>query len=110
MIIECRKCAGSGLYVGFCERDGFAVVCRNCSGSGCEKFEVTPFIARKEKQGIMRVVEKNPGVTMGGPDFDAFGGMLYSDWLAGKPLPKQSEMRDQDCKEECWARFDKENE
>lgn len=55
MKIECGYCAGTGLYSGFAESDGTAVVCQGCKGSGAEIFKYTPFTKRKGKRGIKTV-------------------------------------------------------
>jgi len=99
----CDECDGTGLYIGFGEQDGAAVVCHRCGGTGCfkynhtyEKFETK--ILSKEK--IKRVFECNPGITIGSNDevkLSDFGGMPYKDWLMGKSFPKGSEMRKYTC-------------
>lgn len=48
---------GSGLYRGFAEPEGVAVVCLNCKGSGCVEFSFTPFTRRKGKRGIQTVCQ-----------------------------------------------------
>lgn len=102
--IECQSCDGTGIYVGFAEKDGIGVVCNRCKGTGRDKyvFEYKPFIARRTKAGIVHVVQTNPGIGLGigknneGKQFglNSFGGMSYQDWVRndGK-FPKNSEMR-----------------
>lgn len=53
--IECKQCAGTGLYVGMAERHGAAVVCIHCNGSGCDTLTYTPFKKRKKRSGVERV-------------------------------------------------------
>ena len=53
--IECRSCNATGLYSGFCEAKGTAVVCVDCGGTGAETFQYTPFTKRKGKRGINTV-------------------------------------------------------
>lgn len=96
---ECHSCGGTGLYSGFAERDGCAVVCVTCKGTGCEKISInyTPFEKRKERRDIKRVFKSSCGyghsadtvTTQEGKvvRFD-LAGVTYKDWLAGgKPKP-----------------------
>lgn len=53
--IECKYCDGTGLYRGFAEPAGVAVVCLGCGGTGCGELSFTPFSKRKEKDGITTV-------------------------------------------------------
>ena len=53
--VQCRDCHGTGLYSGFCEGSGVAVVCLVCGGTGCETIPYTPFTERKPKKGIKTV-------------------------------------------------------
>jgi len=110
--IECPDCKGTGLYVGFAERDGYAVVCHKCKGSGKFRYvmEYEPFSERKPREGIHTVVQVNPGYQLGGEKGKLdFGGMPYSDWASGKDFPAGSEMRRCVCPA-CWyqnADYDK---
>ena len=52
ILAECRACGGTGLYQGFCESKGEAVVCVVCLGTGAEIVSYTPFTDRKNKRGI----------------------------------------------------------
>lgn len=99
---ECESCGGTGLYVGFAEHDGSAVVCRTCGGTGEDKvdYTYTPFKQRKDKRGIKRVYQVNAGIGIGvgevnGETFtlEDFGGMPFKEWALGLPFPKGSEMR-----------------
>tara|TARA_B100000614_G_scaffold258752_1_gene281815 strand:+ start:73697 stop:73969 length:273 start_codon:yes stop_codon:yes gene_type:complete len=53
---ECRDCGGTGLYCGFAEPDGTAVICNGCSGTGCKTIHYKPFNGRKPKAGVHRVM------------------------------------------------------
>lgn len=100
---ECPSCKGIGLYAGMAEQNGFAVVCSTCDGTGKHHFKHTynEFTGRKEKKGIKRVLEANPGFVVGiGKTeegeiltLESFGGISYKEWAAGLPFPKKSEMR-----------------
>lgn len=49
---ECVACSGTGLYVGFTEAKGEAVVCLRCQGSGSVIHKHVPFAGRKKRRGI----------------------------------------------------------
>lgn len=83
---QCRACKGTGLYVGFAEGDGAAVVCHTCKGTGLEKISVkyTPFSGRQVREGVRRVIATNPGIGVGENDklrLSDFGGATYQEWL-----------------------------
>lgn len=96
---ECESCGGTGIYVGFAERDGSAVVCYRCRGEGhhATKIVYWDFAERKVVKSINRVFCANPGIGIGGSDLESFGGMAYQDWLRGLPFPRGSEMRTLTC-------------
>jgi hypothetical protein len=52
---ECSSCRGTGLYEGFCERNGHPVICVTCGGSGREVIFYRPFAGRREKHGVESV-------------------------------------------------------
>lgn len=49
---ECESCRGTGLYQGFCEPEGVAVVCHGCGGRGWAIHKYTEFTGRKRKNKI----------------------------------------------------------
>lgn len=51
----CESCGGTGLYNGFMEAPGEAVVCVMCNGTGCETITYVPFERRKGRRGIKQV-------------------------------------------------------
>lgn len=55
IIGECKSCNGTGLYSGFAEAKGEAVVCLNCNGQGWKKISVKCFSSRKKKKGIKTI-------------------------------------------------------
>ena len=76
---ECSSCGGTGLYVGFAEPRGTAVVCGTCKGTGCEEIRYTPFSSRKPKSGVHEVrqshgtfVATGVGPTGGRVTYDQF--------------------------------------
>lgn len=40
---ECQDCRATGLYSGFAEPKGTAVICHKCDGTGCVEICFTPF-------------------------------------------------------------------
>jgi hypothetical protein len=110
---QCESCDGTGLYRGFAEKNGFAVVCHTCKGSGKThvKIEYDDFEGRQERSGVTRVLQTNPGISVGmgqsssssykgNPKFlglESFGGLSYEDWKAGKKFGKGTEMRQFSC-------------
>lgn len=52
---ECDSCGGSGLYCGFMEPKGTAVVCVTCSGRGWYEYDYKEFEHRRRKQGIKTI-------------------------------------------------------
>lgn len=94
---RCESCGGTGLYVGMAERDGAAVVCSSCKGSGCRVLEYEPFVCRAQREGVTRVFAANPGIVIGGPDLEQFGGVAHDEWAGGKPFGIGTEDRAHTC-------------
>lgn len=102
---ECSSRGGTGLYVGMAEGDGAAVVCVRCKGKGWRESVFRGFAGRKNKPGVRRVFEVNPGIGLGegnGVKLSDFGGMPLADWLAGKPFGVGTENRAYTCPQ-WWA-------
>jgi hypothetical protein len=84
--IECRSCRATGLYSGFAEPKGTAVVCLACRGSGAETLDYTPFTKRKAKSGIKTVSLSRGSLIVTG--VGAVGGSItYAEFQKGK-VPK----------------------
>lgn len=80
---ECSACGGTGLYSGFAEPEGTAVVCLKCNGSGCMEVHYTPFIRRKGRRGI-NTINRSRGsfiATGGGP---TGGSITYQEFQQGR--------------------------
>lgn len=58
MRIECDACGGTGLYSGFAEPKGVAVVCGRCSGRGYY-LSGKPFKKLRRKRGVHTVWIRN---------------------------------------------------
>lgn len=52
---ECVECKGTGLYSGWAEGIGNAVICAGCHGSGAVKVVLKEFTERKKKSGINKI-------------------------------------------------------
>lgn len=52
---ECTACSATGLYKGFCEPEGVAVVCHGCNGKGFVIQNIKEFNYRKHKREIHTV-------------------------------------------------------
>lgn len=52
---ECSSCRGTGLYSGFAEPKGTAVICHSCEGQGWVNLSYTEFVGRKKKRGIKSI-------------------------------------------------------
>ena len=107
---KCVLCKGTGLYQGMGEKKEFAVQCCACKGTGKYHFihEYEKFTGRKNKQGIKRVLQYNPGICIkimpGDTHLDTFGGMSYKDWKKGKLFTIGMEMRKYTCPA-WWYQF-----
>ena len=99
---ECGSCGGTGIYVGFAEKDGAGVICGTCEGKGERHIEITYtlFNGLKVRPNVTKVYRINPGIGIGaagGYNLSDFGGMSYEDWLQGQSFPPKSEMRKFTC-------------
>jgi hypothetical protein len=97
---KCKSCGGTGIYVGFGEKDGAGIVCHTCNGTGCQiiKIDWEPFHCRIKTDKVKRVFRCNPGIFIGESDdgklrLKDFGGMPYDEWWKGLPFPSRGEMR-----------------
>ena len=103
VIAKCEACGGSGIYTGFAEQDGAAVVCYKCKGTGKVTIKYEEFKEREVTPGIRRVFRTNVGVGIGENKalrLEDFGGLSYEDWLSLKDpctFPKGTEMRSFTC-------------
>ena len=104
MIIEwvqqCAECKGTGLYVGFAERDGAGVVCQSCKGSGRRqmKVEYKEFTQRLQRTDVTHVYRTNPGIVVDAGK-TVSGGVSIREWEADPTSCEQpgKEMRQHTC-------------
>jgi len=80
---RCGSCGGTGLYKGFAEPEGVAVVCVNCGGSGCRVIEYEPFTGRVEREGV-RTVRQSRGTFIGTGVGPAGGSVTYDQFRRGQ--------------------------
>jgi len=52
---ECDSCHGTGLYQGFMEQAGTAVICVTCKGKGWYMHQYKEFTGRKRKEGVKKI-------------------------------------------------------
>jgi hypothetical protein len=86
---ECSSCTGTGLYSGFCEPEGVAVICLRCGGSGAESIVYRKYERRKGRKDIKEVRRSRgtfiaTGVGPTGPS------MSYQEFLEAIPAAKQA--------------------
>jgi hypothetical protein len=98
IVIQCPSCKGTGLYKGFAEKDGAAVVCHTCQGTGKTDFSYEEFTGRKEREGVNRVYDGTHGYGISDIDYTTAegkvirfseGGCTYEEWKNGatpKPI------------------------
>ena len=115
---ECTVCDSTGLYIGMGERDGSAIVCYVCDGTGCVKETIkwNSFKKRKDRNKVLRVFLKNPGISIGSGVVEGkhlylkdFGGMTHNQWLnLAHPdvFPDGTEMRKFTCPAWWWQSVD----
>lgn len=82
---ECRECSGTGLYSGFMEGNGQAVICVRCSGTGCQTISYKPFAGRKRRNGI-KEIRYGSGMIL--DDTTRTKWMSYEDFTKAIPAPK----------------------
>jgi len=79
---ECGSCGGTGLYRGFAEPKGVAVVCLDCSGTGCREIKYEPFSERKPQNDVQTVrLSKGASILNCGPTGRS---VSYEEFACGK--------------------------
>jgi hypothetical protein len=81
---ECSSCNGTGVYSGFTQPPGVAVVCVTCRGTGEMLIHWKPFKGRKLKRGV-NAVRCSDGTSAG----VASSEITYADFRMGV-MPKKS--------------------
>jgi hypothetical protein len=87
---ECSSCGATGVYSGFCEAKGEAVVCITCGGTGCEEIRYVPFDKRRNRRGIHTV--RNSRGSFIATGVGGYGDSIsYSDFKKGKFPTKEED-------------------
>jgi len=81
--VECTSCGGTGVYSGFAEPKGVAVVCLGCGGTGEKKLSFIPFTKRKERRGI-KIVRRSKGFFLPTGIGPTGGSVTYAEFKRGK--------------------------
>jgi len=97
VVAECSACDATGLYQGFCEKRGAAVICTRCEGTGKVTIDYIPFTERKIKENVKRIFKssfmyyhaaEDVVTEEGDPINFTQGGCTYQEWLDGvEPKP-----------------------
>lgn len=80
---ECDACGATGVYQGFCEAEGEAVVCVRCDGTGRAKLYYTPFTARKNRRGV-ETVRRSRGALIATGVGPVGGSVTYAQFKKGQ--------------------------
>ncbi len=86
IIIQCSSCNGTGLYSGFAEHKGEAVICLGCRGEGWEYFTYTEYTGRKKKAGITKISESRGSVILTGIGPVRGTSMTYDEFERAVPV------------------------
>jgi hypothetical protein len=85
--IQCPDCRGKGVYQGFAEKQGAAVICHSCNGRGWTMFRYDEFNGIVQTKGIKTVFARNHGFVL---TTDSPGGVSYKEWLLDGKKPDES--------------------
>lgn len=72
--VNCLACRGTGLYAGYAEPDGVAVICDDCKGTGAVMLDYSLFTGRKKRGDVTTVRSR----------FNTANTVTYQQFLAGK--------------------------
>ena len=82
---ECTSCGGTGLYCGFAEPKGTAVICLGCNGQGWQQSNFREFEGRRKKTGVKSISRSSGGFIATG--VGATGkSMTYAEFEASHPV------------------------
>jgi hypothetical protein len=85
VIHECTSCNGTGLYCGFAEAKGTAVICLGCNGQGWQESRFAEFTGRKKKAGVKSISRSRGGFLATG--VGAVGdAMTYAEFERTRPV------------------------
>ena len=93
VIHECTSCNGTGLYCGFAEAKGTAVICLGCNGQGWNESQFNEFTGRKKKAGVKTISRSSGGFIATG--VGATGkSMTYAEFEAAHPVTLKLSVRE----------------
>lgn len=81
---ECRDCGGTGVYCGFCEAKGTAVICLSCNGTGKRTYTERAFTGLKRRKGVTSVYNSRGKFIATGVGAVPERSVSYVDFLKGK--------------------------
>jgi len=81
---ECKDCGGTGVYCGFCEPKGTAVICLGCNGTGKQASMFRAFTGRKRRKGVKAVYNSRGSFILTGVGAVPEHSVSYVDFLKGK--------------------------
>ena len=90
---QCDSCSGTGLYSGFAEPKGVAVVCAGCNGTGYQQLQVTPFTGRKKMKGIKAVMRSRGCFLATGVGPVGGTTMTYAEFEKKYPVPSLEDLK-----------------
>ena len=79
---KCNSCRGTGLYRGYSESAGIAVVCFKCEGSGCRVIEYEPFVQRERRNDVQHV-QRSAGMFIATGTGPTGRRISYAEFLSG---------------------------
>lgn len=79
---QCDSCTGTGLYRGFAEPEGVAVICATCGGTGKRTVVYRPFQGRVTRNDV-RIVKYSRGSLLATGVGPVGGSVTYGQFLAG---------------------------
>jgi hypothetical protein len=85
VIHECVSCNGTGLYCGFAEAKGTAVICLGCKGQGWQESTFRKFDGRKRKNGV-KAISKSRGSFIATGVGAVGDSMTYAEFEAAHPV------------------------
>lgn len=84
LTVACDDCGATGLYQGFAQLRGTAVICATCLGTGGRVLRFNPYTGRKPREGIKRIEAAN---TIWFPETSDT--ITYEEFVSGVPETPQ---------------------
>lgn len=84
VLCECPACNATGLYSGFAEAEGEAVICLQCQGTGAVRMTFTPYTGRRRRNKI-KTIRLSQGRLLATGVGGVGQGMTYAEFQAKIP-------------------------